>query len=418
MVKLKSVLVVGFNTRPLAYSLYKAGYQVYAVDFFGDLDLYPNVHECLIVTKKLGANYNYHLLKDKYSEFLASFSIELLRKHPNINYLIIGSGLDDNYNERKSISDEIRKKEYNILNANNNLESIKEARDIKKVYNFLKSGGYDVPNTEIFKNSESQYHIFKFPFILKRRTGSGGINVNKIENESDLIFFIKRQEAKSYNLSDWLIQDYIEGVPVSCTIISNGNECEVISINRQIIGSEFVNVPKEFMYCGNIVPANLLKDDNKLISEISIILTKNLGLKGINGFDFVLKNHYPFLMEINPRIPGSIRVSETALNLNLLDLHIQSFYPEKWKDVKKLITSIKPKCFASKLIMFAPKEIDITLIERINRLKYVHDKSEPVKKILKDEPLCTVLFQGQDFAESYFGALKIIDEIKRIIELG
>jgi len=67
--------------------------------------------------------------------------------------------------------------------------------------------------------------------------------------------------------------------------------------------------------------------------------------------------------------------------------------------------------------MFAPKEIDITLIDRINRLECVHDKSEPVKKILKGEPLCTVLFQGQDFAESYFGALKIIAEIKRIIEL-
>jgi len=43
--KKKSVLVVGFNTRPLAYSLNKAGYDVYVVDFFGDLDLYPYVHE-------------------------------------------------------------------------------------------------------------------------------------------------------------------------------------------------------------------------------------------------------------------------------------------------------------------------------------------------------------------------------------
>ena len=38
--KSNSVLDVGFNTRPLAYSLNKAGYNVYTVDFFGDLDLY------------------------------------------------------------------------------------------------------------------------------------------------------------------------------------------------------------------------------------------------------------------------------------------------------------------------------------------------------------------------------------------
>ena len=41
----KSVLVVGFNTRPLAYSLKIANYDVYAVDFFGDADLYPNVKD-------------------------------------------------------------------------------------------------------------------------------------------------------------------------------------------------------------------------------------------------------------------------------------------------------------------------------------------------------------------------------------
>ena len=66
MAKLKSILVVGFNTRPLAYSLNVAGYQVYVVDFFGDIDLYPYVKDSVIVSKKLGDNYN--LIKDNNSE--------------------------------------------------------------------------------------------------------------------------------------------------------------------------------------------------------------------------------------------------------------------------------------------------------------------------------------------------------------
>ena len=63
-----SILVIGFNTRPLAYSLKKAGYHVYAVDFFGDEDLYPNVDDCIIVTKELGGNY--HSIKGMYGKFL------------------------------------------------------------------------------------------------------------------------------------------------------------------------------------------------------------------------------------------------------------------------------------------------------------------------------------------------------------
>ncbi|MFW9899602.1 MAG: ATP-grasp domain-containing protein [Candidatus Thorarchaeota archaeon] len=409
---MKSVLIVGFNTRPLAYSLKNGGYEVYAVDFFGDLDLYPNIKDCIIVTKKL--QINYPLIIDRYSKFLAEFTIDLMQMYPKINYLLIGSGLDDSYKERETILNEIKKSKYEILSVNNKIDVIKKARNIENIYNFLKSKEYNVPLTYSFDEFKSKINNFEFPFILKKKTGSGGINVNKIENENQLSFFIKKQKTKRFNPSDWLIQEYINGLPISCTVISNGSECEVISINRQIIGLKFLNPPKKFMYCGNIVPAYIFKEDEKLISEISVFLTKMLGLRGINGFDFVLKDHYPYLMEINPRIPGSINVSETVLNLNLLDLHIKSFVNSNWEFIKNTIKCTKPKGFATKLIMYAPKDIDKEVIPKINQLENLHDKTEP-KTVLKDEPLCTILYKDKNLSESYFGALKIAIEIKKII---
>jgi len=411
--KSKSVLVVGFNTRPLAYSLCLAGYDVYAVDFFGDLDLYPSVKDCLIVTKELETQYN--LIKDNYGVFLTKFAIDMLQKYPKIENLILGSGLDDAFEEREKIIKEINKNQYSIKNLNNSLETIKKSRNIISVYNILAPKGFKTPVTQSYEKVRLNDTLLNYPFVLKKKTGAGGINVYKIESERELSFFIRLQKAKGFKESDWLIQEYLEGTPVSCTTISNGNECEVVSINRQIIGEKYVNASKEFIYCGNIVPANLFKENNQLISQISITLVKNLKLKGINGFDFVLKDHYPYLMEINPRIPGSIRVSESALNLNLLDLHVKSFNNSKWNYVKKVINGAKPKVFATKLIMFAPKDIDKSQLMKINSLENVHDKSEQNTKILKGDPVCTVLYKGKAFSESYFGALKIIDEIKRII---
>ena len=169
------------------------------------------------------------------------------------------------------------------------------------------------------------------------------------------------------------------------------------------------------MYCGNITPAGLLKEEERIISEISLLLTKELGLKGINGFDFVLKDHYPYLMECNPRIPGSIRVSESVLNLNLLDIHVKSFIPEEWENVKSLIKSAKPKKFATKLILFSPNDIDRKLLPRINKLKFVHDKSEPIRNILKGEPLCTILYEAKTFSNSFNGAKKNVKKINKII---
>lgn len=408
-----SILVIGFNTRPLAYSLKKAGYHVYAVDFFGDEDLYPNVDDCLIVTEELGGNY--YSIKGMYGKFLIKFSIDLLRKYSQIDYLLIGSGLDDDISSRELILNEIKGDRYKVLSVNNDIETIKNARNITCVYKILKSKGYDIPHTENLESYEDLNQEFEFPFILKKRSGSGGINVYKITNETEFSSFITIQEDKSFKAEEWLIQEYIEGLPVSCTTISNGIDCEVVSINRQIIGEKIVFAPKDFMYCGNIVPANILKGDESIISEISEHITKKLGLKGINGFDFVLNNHYPYLMEINPRIPGSIRASECSLSLNLLDLHIRSFYPMEWENIKKTISSAKSKGFTTKLIMFAPKEVTKSQIDKINKLEHIHDKSKPIKSILKGEPLCTVLFKNKDFAKSYAGAIKVINKITSII---
>jgi len=412
--KVESVLVAGFNTRPLAYSLYKAGYEVYAVDFFGDVDLYPCVKDHLILTKMLSANYE--VIKNNYSEYLPNLLLELLAKHPETNYLIIGSGLDDAFEERILILNEINRKNYKILNLNNSLNAIKKSRNIDYIFSFLKNSGYKVPSSTSYDEAKSKINTLSYPFVFKKVSGSGGINIYKIKNRDNFSFILNILRTQDFNPTDWLIQEYIEGLPISCTTISNGIESRVISINRQIVGEKFLNAPKEFMYCGNVVPANIFKEDKSIIAEISLKLSNELGLRGINGFDFVLKNHYPYLMEINPRIPGSIRVSEEAMNLNLLDLHIKSFNFEGWEHVKETLKESKIENFATKMIFFAPKEINKHFLNKINDLKYTHDKSEPFKNISKNEPLCTILFKAKTFSDSYFGSLKVVDEIKKIIK--
>ena len=387
---------------------------MYAVDFFGDLDLYPCVKDFLILTKLLSANYE--IIKNNYNEYLPNLILDLLAKHPETNYLIIGSGLDDAFEERVLILNEINRKNYKILNLNNSLDAIKKSRNIDYIFNFLKNLGYKVPSSTSYNEVKSKINELSYPFVFKKVSGSGGINVYKIKNRDKFSFILNVIRTQDFNPADWLVQEYIEGLPVSCTTISNGIESKVISINRQIVGEKFLNAPKEFMYCGNIVPANIIKDDKKIIAEISLKLSNELGLRGINGFDFVLKNHYPYLMEINPRIPGSIRVSEEAMNLNLLDLHVKSFNLEGWEYVKETLKESKIEDFATKMIFFAPKEINKSLLNKINDLKFIHDKSEPIKNISKNEPLCTILFKAKTFSGSYFGSLKIVDEIKKIIK--
>ena len=411
--KNKSVLVIGFNTRPLVYSLNRAGYHVYSVDFFGDIDLYPYVEDALILTKQLNSSYD--LLKEGYAKFIPKLTFKLLEKYPTIDYYIIGSGLDDHFNERKLILNKIQNEKSSIYNLNNDFEVLQRARNLKYLYDFLKEFDYKVPLTYPLQHNERE---ITYPIILKKSKSSGGLNIIKIKSEEELALTLKILKSNEFNPSDWMFQEFIDGIPVSCTVISNGKESIVLSINRQIIGEKFVNSPKEFMYCGNIVPANLLEKDCTLIEEISLLLANKLNLKGINGFDYVLKEHYPYLMEINPRIPGSIRVSEDALNLNLMDLHVKSFNNKYWEEIKTIGRSLEFNNFSTKLIYFAPKLISREIVMKINALKFIHDKSDPESLIQKNTPVCSILYKDKTFSASYFGALKISNEIHQIISNG
>jgi hypothetical protein len=412
--KNNSILVIGFNSRPLVYSLYQAGYSVYAVDFFGDLDLYPYVKDCIILIDELKKNYE--KMKENYKTYLSEFAIKLLKKYPHIKYLLIGSGLDDAFNERKMILNQI-KKISPILDLNNDIQTIQKARDISKIYQYLTQEEISAPLTFKLSEINSKNFPLDYPFILKKLTSSGGTNVYKIKNEDDFNSYIKLIREKSEE-KEWIIQEFIEGNPVSCTIISNGSKAEVISVNHQIIGMDKLNPPREFMYCGNIVPAKLMKAEEKKVVNISLKLTKSLKLKGINGFDFVIRDHQAYLMEINPRIPGSIRASEESLGLNLLKLHVKSFHFDDWEQIKKVLQSSKQNIngYCTKLIYFAPKDLEIEKIIEINKISFIHDKSKPDKKLKKGEPVCTILYQDETYSASFSGSLKIVDKLSEIIK--
>jgi len=418
--KSQSVLVVGFNTRPLAYSLNKAGYKVYAVDFFGDEDLYPYVEDSLIVINEL--NTNYKELKEKYSHYLVEYSLKMIEKYKKLDFLIIGSGLDDEYEGREKI---IKNCEGTACLVNE-MEPFRQARDILSIYELLKSKDYRIPETFPSEGHMSLITSTCRPrtqetYILKKKRGAGGTSVFRLDNTEDFITQLKKFQISVFEPHDWIIQEYIKGIPISCTTISNETECEIISINLQIIGEKSpypLNPPKEFMYCGNSVPADLSEKENEIISEISKFLVQVLKLKGINGFDFVLgnKDRYPYLMEINPRIPGSIRASEESLSLNLMELYIDSFDPNKWNQIKRKLNTLITNFYVTKLIYFAPKYIPPILLEKINSLENVHDKTVIKKGVLKGEPVCTILSKGETLLESEFRARNIVTKISLIIK--
>ena len=98
-----------------------------------------------------------------------------------------------------------------------------------------------------------------------------------------------------------------------------------------------------------------------------------------------------------------------------MDLHVKSFNQKYWEEIKTIVRSLRFNNYATKLIYFAPKSISTEMVIKINALNFIHDKSDPESVIQKNTPVCSILYNDKTFSASYFGALKISNEIHQII---
>ena len=58
---------------------------------------------------------------------------------------------------------------------------IKKSRDIEYIFKILKNGGFQVPRTVPFEEIRYIVNELEYPFVLKKKSGSGGINIYKIQ---------------------------------------------------------------------------------------------------------------------------------------------------------------------------------------------------------------------------------------------
>ena len=143
--------------------------------------------------------------------------------------------------------------------------------------------------------------------------------------------FAAKKESSSKR---FLIQEFIEGIAASVSLLSAGSKAIPISLNRQdvTIGTPEANSS----YNGGLVPFdNPLKAEAFNVAERIVKLVPNL--MGYVGIDFVLTKDNAVIIEINPRLTTSyiglrgifsFNLAEAILNAVLnreLPNYIQSF---------------------------------------------------------------------------------------------
>jgi hypothetical protein len=277
------------------------------------------------------------------------WSIEILSKYVEnfeFSHIVYGSGFENH-------PEIVEKLENKCDVLGNSSEKLRRVRDWKYFFGRLEE--LDIPSPKT---------IFPSNYVLKPYKTGGGQRIYKTQ------FFL---------------QEFIPGKPISASLISNGTKVACICLTQQITGTP----ANPFRYVGNIVPFECEKHLLVMIKEICEKIVKDFGLIGSIGVDMILKD-VPYVIEVNPRIQGSMEVIEKAYELNIFDMHVKSCLGD-------FNFSPKPKKeFWGKKIVFAEKETKYMQIEKHDFVKDIPHFGE---KFRAGEPICTVLANGKNEKE-------------------
>jgi carbamoyl-phosphate synthase large subunit len=223
--------------------------------------------------------------------------------------------------------DSLKKKGIHILVSSANAISI--ANNKAKTYTFLQSKGIPVPqfhsagSIEEFKKAAHRlgYPNSTFCFKPSVANGSRGFRIISINiDEWDLLFnhkpnnaFITYEDAvrilSSHPFPQLLVTEFLPGEEYSIDCLANEGEARVIIPRRR---SKMIN--------GISVQGEFVKDDE--IIQYCRTIIKAIGLHGNIGIQVKRnKEGKPLLLEINPRVQGTIVAALGAgVNLPILAL--------------------------------------------------------------------------------------------------
>ncbi len=276
-----------------------------------------------------------------------------------------------------------------------NHETVRRISDKATVMSELSKMGLKTPKTLIYTpENPLELDDFKPPFIVKPRTGTGCDGLKLFKASGELKHFLSNKKR------EFLIQEFVKGVPASVSLLTNGLRALPISLNRQ-----FVSISRG-MYLGGYTPMKhrLL---NKAFETAVKAVESFRGLRGYIGVDVILSKNGVCVIEINPRLTVSYVGLSRSLSENLSNAIIETGLGKACK----FNPSFKAVCYFKKALFE-----DFTF-KRLKRLSSFSDvmASPPIPVESKDKAYGFIATVSEDFTNARIVYFKVLEKLQREI---
>ena len=354
------VLVAGVSTRAAAESAAKAGFDVIAIDAFGDLDQHPAVRSLSLPLN--GASFTAHAAAEAVRDVAADAAVYL---SPFENHV----------------------RAIDALSADRALwgnppDVIRRVRDPFLLAGVLRRRGFSTPITRVDVPPEL---ADAKEWLVKPFRSGGGNGVRSWSPDAPVSH-------------GYYAQERIAGVPASIVFVAAQGQAVPVAISRQLIGDEAFGV-SGYRYCGNV----LASTDDEVFSErvvelliaLSCEVTEQFGLIGLNGIDCVVKDEVPYVIEVNPRWCASMELVERQYGVSMFGAHAAACVDGVLPSFE-LARVHQTGSVIGKAIVFARE--DVVAVDTRTWLgdETVRDIPKPGEPLARGQPICTVFAEGEN----------------------
>jgi predicted ATP-grasp superfamily ATP-dependent carboligase len=207
----------------------------------------------------------------------------------------------------------------------------------------------------------------------------------------------------------------VAGIAGSIVFAADGNTAVLLGFSRQLVGDARLG-SHGFRYCGSLLGTPsipLFSQQLQLLEKAAAlagIITRQFGLIGVNGIDFIARRGVPYPIEVNPRYSASMDLVERAQDVSMFRVHAdacQGMLPP----APAAGTSIHGKA-----IVFARRSMVLGDTRPWMGRKWLADIPHPGEQIGQGHPICTVYAQARDEKTCHRLLIRRAAEVYRFAE--
>ena len=357
------VLIAGVSTRAAAESAAKAGFEVTALDAYGDLDQHPSVRSL-------------SLPRDVGQGFTASAAASAAREIAcdAVAYL---SPFENHPRAVKSLT-------ASRVLWGNPPDVLRLVRDPFLLAGSLRRRGFSTPITRVDVTTEASEWVVK-PF---HSGGGRGVQRSRPGTRVPLGCYV---------------QECIDGTSASIVFVAAAGRSVPLGVSRQLVGDASFGA-SDYQYCGNVIVS---AGDTALTDEVVEAATRlaahvaeTFGLVGLNGIDFIVRDGVPYPIEVNPRWCSSMELVERLYGVSVFGMHAAACVGGVMPAFE-LARARAARRALGKAIVFAREDIVMGDTRPWLEDDTIRDVPKRGEHIGAGQPICTVFAAGANAGECY-----------------